>query len=1268
MQNWKKNISLLILLFLYNISIYPQKANIKFDHIYTKQGLSHNTVHCILQDSYGFIWIGTEDGLNRYDGYEFKLFRHDNLDTLSISDNFIYSIIEDKDKQLWIGTNIGGLDKFDKKNEIFIHHKHDPENKFSISNNRINSILEDKDGTIWIATNNGLNSFNKSKNQFSRYLNNATDDNSINDNQILTIYEDRKGILWIGTNRGGLNRFDKKIKSFNHYIHDPENPNSISSNTVISIAEDNKGYLWIGTNHGLNKLCQIKHEFTHYQPDTKNPNSLSNRSVSCIFPNQSGEIWLGTANGLNIFNPESENFTHFYHHASHQESLSNNVINSIIKDNSGIIWIGVAEGGINKYNTKQKQFLHFKHDPNNTNSLDYNVVRYLYEDNNKIIWIGTLHGLNRFDINKNQYIHYDFQDGITTIIIDRRNELWLGTWQRGLFRIPSIDPNKFTSEFNWNKMKQYQHNSNNPNNISSNTVQDIYEDSFGNFWIGTEAGLNKFNRNNEQFILIHHDPANENSMSDNRIQTNCIVEDKQHNLWVGTWNGLNKLSLNEVMDSENNSYQFTRFMHDPDNNNSLSDNRIISILLNNDELWIGTYGGGLNRMIIKYDSVGNESYYFKYYTEKDGLSNNSIYGILKDDKENLWLSTNKGLSRFNKINEKFRNYFESDGLQGDQFFWGASLKRSTGEMLFGGINGFNMFYPDSIHDNLFKPPVLITDFQIFNQTVKIGKEYKGRIILKKPIYETNKIILTYKHKVISFKFASLDYSNPNNNKYAYKMNGFEENWNFVDKRRFVSYTNLPPGNYIFEIKATNSDGIWNESITSLIITINPPFWRTAWFIILEILTALIGIIVYIRFREKKLIKDKRILNEKVIERTKEIEQQKEEIQVQAEHLSKINEELEKLSIVASKTDNAVIIMDAEGNFEWVNEGFIRLYELTINELINDFGENIIKATANPNAQELIKYAIQNKKTINYESYFVTKSQKMIWNQTTLTPILDENENIKKLIAIDTDISKLKNAEEEISSQKEEIIDSIIYAKRIQNALFPSKEIMLNIIPEYFILDLPQGIVSGDFYWVSKLKDKIIIAVADCTGHGVPGAFMSMLGVTFLNKIVNEKNITKPNEILDRLRNNVITSLHQTGEIGEANDGMDIALITIDKKNNSLEYAGANNSAYLFRNNELTEIFADKMPIGIYSEIETPFSCQKMSIQTGDIIYLFTDGYTDQFGGSKGKKFLYKNFRILLKEIHNLPMNEQETRLFKTHRKWKENNEQVDDILIMGIKI
>ncbi|MCK4662638.1 MAG: tetratricopeptide repeat protein [Bacteroidales bacterium] len=427
------------------------------------------------------------------------------------------------------------------------------------------------------------------------------------------------------------------------------------------------------------------------------------------------------------------------------------------------------------------------------------------------------------------------------------------------------------------------------------------------------------------------------------------------------------------------------------------------------------------------------------------------------------------------------------------------------------------------------------------------------------------------------------------------------------------------------------------------------------FIGFSFFTLLVAFFIFRIYRIKKKT------NEALEYKNIEIFTQKEEIIAQAKELEITNNELEKLSIVASETDNGVMIMDAEGKIEWLNEGYTKMLGYTLNDLLKEKGDNLLKVSAYKNIKDVFRSIYNSKNPKIYESENITKSGEKKWVQTTITPILNNNKEIRKLISIDSNITKLKNVEKEI-------IDSIVYAKRIQNALSPSKEILIKTIHQYFILNKPKGIVSGDFYWFSEIKNKIIIAVADCTGHGVPGAFMSMLGVTLLNKIVNEKGIIKPNEILDRLRNNVIISLHQTGEVGEANDGMDIALITIDKKNNYLEYAGANNSAYLFRNNELTEIFADKMPIGICQKTGTPFSCRKMSIQTEDIIYLFTDGYADQFGGENEKKFMYKNFKILLKKIHNLPMNEQETSLFKTHKKWKGNNEQVDDILIMGIKI
>jgi PAS domain S-box-containing protein len=399
-----------------------------------------------------------------------------------------------------------------------------------------------------------------------------------------------------------------------------------------------------------------------------------------------------------------------------------------------------------------------------------------------------------------------------------------------------------------------------------------------------------------------------------------------------------------------------------------------------------------------------------------------------------------------------------------------------------------------------------------------------------------------------------------------------------------------------------------------------------------------------------------------------LRKQKAEINSQAEMLENANKELKNLSIVASETTNAIMIMDPEGEIEWINEGFIRIYGYNLIELKEKFGNNIKEACSNEDIRKLLKEWIGKKKSIQYESFNHTKSGERIYAQTTITPVLNAEQEIIKLVSIDSDITALIKADEEIRRKNADITDSIAYAKRIQDAIMPSFEGLKKIVDDCFLIYIPKDIVSGDFLWFSTINGKLIIATADCTGHGVPGAFMSLIGISFLNKIVNEKGITDPAKILDQLKMNVMNSLHKSGKQGETTDGMDISIVVIDKKKKIVEYASAMNPIYLIRENNLTEYVADKMPIGMYELINKSYTKYSFDYLKGDQLYLFSDGYVDQYGGKKNRKFKYHNFKKLLVDNSDRFMSAQKEALVFNFEEWKGDQEQIDDIIILGIQL
>jgi len=862
--------------------LYAQTHDAQFRRLSLEDGLSQNSVYCIFQDSKGFMWLGTEDGLNRYDGRRIKEYQADYENPHSISNNFVISIYEDRKGTLWIGTSSGGLNKFDRESENFTHYLTSPSDPNSLSQNTVTSICEDQSGILWIGTYGGLNAFDRKRGVFTRYLNNPDDPNSLSNNSVTSICQDKEGVLWIGTLGGGLNKFDPKKGTFVHYKADLENPNSLRDNRILSVYEDRSGTLWIGTvDGGLHQFDRTKERFISYQADANNPNSLGYNTVKAIYEDSYGAgkiLWIGTqGGGLYKFDRERGIFIPYRHDPGNLNSISTNTLLCIYEDRSGVLWIGTDGGGVNRLDLEKKRFTLYRRDPKNSNSLNDNSIWAFCEDRSGTLWIGTHDGgLNRYDRTHRKFTHYAVTaddpnalsyNSIYAVYEDRAGILWTGTIDGCI--------NRFDR-----RTGRYTHYQTDPTGIGRFRISFIYEDQMGTFWVGTRGvGLLAFDREKEEFIRYQSDPEDSTSLSSDDVY--CIFEDKSGELWIGTIaGGLNKY------DRKKNA--FTRYMNDPENPKSLSDNIVLTIYEDQKGfLWIGGFRG-LNKF-------NREKGIFTLYSKKDGLPNDVIYGILEDDGGNLWMSTNKGLSKFNPQKETFRNYDINDGLQSNEFNAGAFLKSRSGEMFFGGINGFNSFYPDSIRDNPYVPTIVIADLQISNTSVPIGKEMKGRVVLKKAIPEAKEIELSYKVNVFSFEFAALHYVSPEKNQYAYKMEGLEKEWNYVGNRGFVTYTNLSPGRYVFRVKGSNNDGVWNEEGVSLRITISHPFWQTWWFRVFGITASLVLILTVSQVRTRAIRERNKRLEKRIEERTAELKSASKKAQHRAAQASLIYEVGQRVS-------------------------------------------------------------------------------------------------------------------------------------------------------------------------------------------------------------------------------------------------------------------------------------------------------------------------------------------------------------------------------------
>ena len=809
------------------------KKNVHFDHISIRDGLSQAVVNAILQDHHGFMWFGTQEGLNRYDGYDFEVFTHDPADPSSISHDSIRSLHEDKLGVLWIGTDGGGLNRFDTFSKTFTYFVHDPDNPQSVSGNRVRVIYEDRRGALWIGTEDGgLCRFERNTETFSRFQQDLERPESLSDNRITAVLEDREGDLWVGTDGGGLNRLDDTQASFAHYRHDPNDPRSLSDDRVRSLYEDREGHLWIGTyDGGLNRLDRKDQSFHHYRHHSSDPTSLSSDRVRTICQDSKGILWIGTDAGLNEWKPATESFERYRKRPTESRSLRDDRVVSIYQDRGGVLWVGTY-AGLSKWNAVTEAFSLYQRDSNDDSQLSSNVVTAFHDDTDGSIWVGTYGGgLNRIDPKTGIFAHYRHDpedkssisdDRVMSLLVDRSGVLWVGTMTGGLNRFER-DSGTFTA---------YQHDPRDPNSLSRNGVTSIFEDSRGILWVGTyRGGLNRMDRNTGEFERYVHDPSNSESLSSDRVLV--VSEDRSGTLWIGTDGG----GLNEFHPSNG---RFIRYSHDPTDPVSLSSNHAWTI--HEDEkgdLWIGTQGG-LNQWSA--EKRLTDQAVFKRYGKKEGLRSSVVYGILGDGSGNLWISTNRGLSRFSPDRETFKHYDTTHGLQSEEFNGGAYFRGSDGRMYFGGINGFNAFNPSDVLDNTHAPQVLLTSFLKFHDEVELDR----------PIWAFDEIALDYRDYVIAFEFAALDYTAPQKNRYRYKLEGFDPDWVATGTRRRASYTNLAPGDYTLRVQGSNNDGVWNENGVELHITAIPPPWRTWWAYWLYGLLALGALFVTAQTQRRKL--------------------------------------------------------------------------------------------------------------------------------------------------------------------------------------------------------------------------------------------------------------------------------------------------------------------------------------------------------------------------------------------------------------------------------
>lgn len=783
-------------------SVYAGQDNIRFETIGLEQGLSQQNVRAIHQDAEGFMWFGTQEGLNRFDGYQFKVYSNSLSDPNSISSSRIDSIDETSDGRLWLAT-AAGVSVFDKEQQKFTRYK--IANGGNVTSSRPTYVVYvDSLDNVWAGTSTGLNLYNPVKDAFE-YVPLPSVPSDLGELRVEAITEDISNGVWIAVLKHGLFRFDtftQRVEQFNGAFA----PNAAENISKLMIDADQQ--LWIGTlGQGVYVLDLKQAKSVEGENEVKAVEGVEQSKIRALYQDKAKTVWIGTEQGLYSYDHKMNFIEVLNYDVNDSQSVADNSISSIFQDNGGVFWVGTIRG-LSKWNTATANFDYYRYQANRAKSLSNPNINSIYDAGNDKVWVGTNAGLNLVDLetglveqlkaepeNKNS-----LRDNLITSIRARnKSELWIGYRSKGLTYI-----DRKTGQYT-----HYKHAKDDPNSLGANAVVSIFTSKTDEVWVATfGGGLNYFNPETGKFRRYKHSKDNEFSLSSNKVMT--VYEDSRKMLWVGTYDGGLNL-FNPALGTSK------RIMNDENDPYSLGINEVWSVHEDrNGNIWVGTGGAGLNFLSAENRQAG--TYRFERITREQGLPSTMVFGILEDLRGFLWLSTNRGLTKFDPVTRQMLNFDSSHGLQGNEFNQGAYHEMPNGKFFFGGTNGVTAFFPEDIEPNKHVPPVVLTKFQRLNEVTNMSSSRD----------QQSKITVSYKDYLIAFEFAGLDFASPDNNRYAYKLVGFDEDWIEARDVRKATYTNLPAGNYVFKVKASNNDGVWNENGAGIVLTVLPAPWFSWW--------------------------------------------------------------------------------------------------------------------------------------------------------------------------------------------------------------------------------------------------------------------------------------------------------------------------------------------------------------------------------------------------------------------------------------------------------